>query len=89
MNCTLMIAYIDNIDSSVNSNVSLLLCDLEKHFYTRRMGNSAGKTAVKRMASSTGQTPLKVTNKHFVLGSPIQGPFPDGMEKVVVGTGKS
>ncbi|MDC3321605.1 hypothetical protein OAV88_03285 [bacterium] len=53
------------------------------------MGNSAGKTAVKRMASSTGQTPLKVTNKHFVLGSPIQGPFPDGMEKVVVGTGKS
>ena len=85
MNSTLMIAYIDNIDSSVN--VSLLLCDIEKHFYTRRMGNSA--TAVKRMASSTGQTPLKVTNKHFVLGSPIQGPFPDGMEKVVVGTGKS
>ena len=50
------------------------------------MGNNGGK-AVKRMASTNA--PMKVTNKHFVLGNPIQGPFPDGMEKVVVGTGKN
>ena len=49
------------------------------------MGQQGTKTVVKRMASTNA--PMKVTNKHFVLGHPIQGPFPDGREKVVVGTG--
>ena len=51
------------------------------------MGQSGTKTVAKRMASTNA--PMKVTNKHFVLGNPIQGPFPDGMEKCVVGTGKT
>ena len=49
------------------------------------MGQQGTKTVAKRMASTNA--PMKVTNKHFVLGNPIQGPFPDGMEKCVVGTG--
>ena len=51
------------------------------------MGQGGTKTVAKRMASTNA--PMKVTNKHFVLGNPIQGPFPDGMEKCVVGTGKT
>lgn len=31
--------------------------------------------------------PMKVTNKHFVLKTPIKSPFPSGSESFVVGTG--
>lgn len=31
--------------------------------------------------------PLPVTNRHFVLGNPIQPPFPEGMEQAVFGLG--
>lgn len=32
-------------------------------------------------------TPVTVTNQHVVLGSPLQPPFPDGLETIVVGMG--
>lgn len=32
-------------------------------------------------------TKIPVTNKHLILGSPIQGPFPEGLEKIIVGLG--
>lgn len=32
-------------------------------------------------------SPLAVTNHHFVLGNPIQAPFPEGMEQAVFGMG--
>merc|ERR1719161_597953 len=30
---------------------------------------------------------LQVAPKHFVLGTPVQAPFPEGVESVVFGTG--
>ena len=32
-------------------------------------------------------TPLRVADRHLVLGTPLQPPFPDGMASVVVGMG--
>src|SRR5688572_18874970 len=32
-------------------------------------------------------TRMPVINKHLVLGSPIQEPFPDGLEKIIFGLG--
>src|SRR3954465_3336081 len=33
------------------------------------------------------QDPLPVPDRHFVLGTPLQPPFPDGLEQLVVGMG--
>ena len=32
-------------------------------------------------------TPMHINNKHYVTGHPIKGPFPDGTETAVFGTG--
>src|SRR2546423_11569167 len=33
------------------------------------------------------ETPLQVPERHEVLGTPLQPPFPEGMEQLVVGMG--
>ena len=33
------------------------------------------------------ETPLQVPDRHFVLGTPLEPPFPDGMEQLVFGMG--
>ena len=33
------------------------------------------------------ETPMRVPDRHFVLGTPLQPPFPDGIETLVVGMG--
>lgn len=33
------------------------------------------------------ETPLPLTNRHFVLGTPIHPPFPEGMEQAIFGMG--
>jgi len=33
------------------------------------------------------QDPIRVPDRHFVLGTPLQPPFPDGLEQLVVGMG--
>ena len=33
------------------------------------------------------ETPMPVPEKHFVLGTPLTPPFPEGSERVVVGMG--
>lgn len=38
-------------------------------------------------ALAANPQPIAVTNRHFVLGTPIIAPFPDGLEQIVVGMG--
>src|SRR3954468_6285864 len=33
------------------------------------------------------QDPIRVPDRHFVLGTPLQPPFPEGLEQLVVGMG--
>ena len=41
----------------------------------------------KEQALPGRKTAMAVTNKHYVLGNPIQSPFPAGLQRVVFGTG--
>jgi peptide-methionine (S)-S-oxide reductase len=38
-------------------------------------------------ALSGRDTPIEVPARHFVLGTPLTPPFPEGFERIVVGMG--
>eukprot|EP00959_Pyramimonas_sp_CCMP1952_P360456 7548526-Pyramimonas_sp.AAC.1 len=53
----------------------------------RAMSSQKVKIPTKEECLPGNKHPMKVTNKHFITGNPIQGPFADNLKVAVFGTG--
>mmetsp|Transcript_18914 Transcript_18914/g.27700 ORF Transcript_18914/g.27700 Transcript_18914/m.27700 type:complete len:268 (+) Transcript_18914:51-854(+) len=51
------------------------------------MGNVSSEIVSRSEAAKGRPTPMKVSDKHYVLGNPMEGPWPSHLEKIIFANG--